>query len=655
MTQHSVTVHGTVTGLYGDGDSVVVVMRDKGVRVHKADDKDREWPVKTGCQITSVCSHKFGNVVAQKRYTAAIHPDHLVTWSTGFDKGIHLAPGIHVGSEVSHIIAPQVSSDKGFLRTQAVVVLCKGAGWLHIYNPYTTELAGPLEDPFEDGVAGEGGEVLWAACGVESDGEWYGLYVVRSEEPGVVRGYRVMPRSFKVTSMGKVDVGAGFRAMHLEGGSHWVAVNKNGAVLQSPVDSKEFKMAFSEVPSSQKIDPKDGETVHISFTDDSVLNVASCSTKGTTKVQTLDLSYGTQSGRTQTFNPNEGTEMVGVQHVKYTTLKGVHWISVNDKLYHEEADVGAKTLAGAMMKSGKESDAKHAPVIVKLKADGSRDEIIKALKAASGKTKVEKVQRSADVEKMLKNNSIQPSETVIKNCFEVAVKEGKPELIEKLVLCKKFVVTEDVCPGVLGFLARKGEGKVLRAVCRRMGGVLKSETVADVLQTVWGKVKKVTKDAMCITDSILSCGGLPDPVDVGVEFSDRLTKQVKIHLLNYFYLRLLTRIEHPNPASLTAAGVPVPETLSHYLGALLDGSSPEFSSDTAYHPHIERIRSLTNYALTSLQWTVSLPGELTIFIGTPSRRSSAPVDIDSKDLTPGPLKQRATHVSQPVAKYSLVF
>eukprot|EP01064_Diplonema_japonicum_P032851 TRINITY_DN629_c10_g1_i1.p1 TRINITY_DN629_c10_g1~~TRINITY_DN629_c10_g1_i1.p1 ORF type:complete len:666 (+),score=96.38 TRINITY_DN629_c10_g1_i1:58-1998(+) len=641
--QLSAQVHGTVTTMTGDGDSVLVVMKDKGVRVHYTDAKDREWPVKTGSEIVSVCSHKFGNVVAQKRYMAAVRPDHLVTWSAGFDKAVHLAPGIHVGSEVTHILPPQVNPATGFLRTQAVAVFTKGADFIHIFNPYTTELAGPLSDPFDDGADGE---VIWAAAGVEIDDESYFVYAIRKEARNTVRVYRVLPRSFTVLAVGKYKV-EDFTALHLEANQHWVLVTKNGVVKQSPV-AQGFD--FKEVKGCEKLNVKSDKAT-VAFTDENVANIVTFNEKtGVAKALSIDLTFSTQSGSVKSFTPIENAEKIGSRVMRYATLRGQHWLSVDDKIFFETSEVGAKTLAGAMLKSDVKKQP-HATVIKIETSTQKTQDILSRFKTLNQKPVT--VKSLSDATAMLKS-STPPSLEAVKKSIEICIDKKAWKVLASIAKTDLFVLTPAMCGKLLPFLVKEGKLDLFRSVTSNVAGALPSSLAAEVLQIIWEKVSdKPSKTAMAMTDTLLSCGRLPDPVDTAVELSEGVTKKVKLNLLKYFYLRLVLRAEYSKPQELDSRGVPQPETLSHWLGSFLDGNSGLISTDTEFHPLILSLHRLTYMSVSTLHLLAPIVGQLTVFIGTPTHRHAAIPEIDSKDLSSGPLKPRSTFVSQPVARYTL--
>eukprot|EP00659_Diplonema_papillatum_P005399 gene5399-8242_t len=621
---------------------------------------------------------------------------------------MHLATGLHLGADISHVVAPQIDRRRGFHRTQCVSVLVnvESTPKLFLFNPYTTEIAGPLDLPFQDAVKGT---VVWACAGVELPDDSYLLYIMTKQ--GSAKAHdrkllvvRVSSRAFAVARVGVVDVEPGLEKLHLQGGDYWVALWKGGAVKKAPVvqdpaaaaddaggELRLFSWSVARVQSELIVNAPSPACVNFGFTDEHLLAVAVANPASReVSVLSIDLKYGCQIDAPTTLKEpaldvsaaGVRTATVGFGASFYAATPGYHWAAFEDKLTWEPSSLESKSLAGALLararvaapggkpvaeglsakKKRSQGVAKSVIARVDLSGTSSRDILsgwAAAIKAAERSEKhAPAFNAEADVLRAFDSKARTPSADDVTAALNACLRHRWWDVLDRVLSAAsgaspQFVLIPSLCPSLLPSLAEARQHRLLKNAAGCLSGAVPTGPLVQSVKLLVAPEGSFNKRTLSVVDAVVSCGSLPCPLELAVELSCELPPDALLRLLDYLHTRLVSRLDSVGQELLDRLGVPSSERLVFWMSSLLDGSSDELVADARFHSSLVSLARLCRYAGSLAHSTTPLPGQLTAFVGTSAHRSSAAPDIDSKDFSLGPLRPR--QAVQPFARYLVAF
>eukprot|EP01060_Flectonema_neradi_P037292 TRINITY_DN746_c1_g1_i1.p1 TRINITY_DN746_c1_g1~~TRINITY_DN746_c1_g1_i1.p1 ORF type:complete len:636 (+),score=81.19 TRINITY_DN746_c1_g1_i1:366-2273(+) len=634
MPELATTLRSNCDRMLASDEDLLISMEGRGVRLHRPNEKDKEWLVKIGTTVVDFCAHKFGNIVAPKKYIAALHPDHLVSWGNGFDRALHLAQSVKLGSDVSQIISP--TCPKGFASTQACVISCNKGREFYLLNPYSMETAGPIPNP-----CGETDDFEIVHC-IESsdvDNELL-LYVVKSSSPLTeILRLKVCCRSYAITKSEpdtiKLPIQSGKKVKKITRATvtgteqYVVALSQGGMLVKKENTENWMTIPFEVEPAGAKL----------LFPHEHVCCVLVPYKGKGIEVITVDVQYSTVTNREQVLNPDQS--MSGMT-VHTTSGVGTLWVSFNDKVFKTSADCGAASLSVAI-RNQKPSDRKHESIVAKV--DLSAPELIpvwnKAVTKSKQTTLLESIKtcRPAALSKIKSEMSSCTND----NLSALLDHSGKlyqlqyqmlPEgILKKLVLDQSgHGLFQKICDKLIASAAPVPSSDLVSCAAAILSSSEPSATAYRLMD------KLVHLDVVC-------------SIEFSVEFACA-TREFRLALLQYLFLRLVLRVNSTNSKRLTASKIPSTERLCSWVGSVVEVCADDLKVGDDFHGPLMKLYHITSLASYLSATTSSLPGQLSALLGTPGNRGVKPVPIDSKMYSQGPLRSREP--LQPYAKHTMI-
>ena len=573
----------------------------------------------------------------KNRYIAALQPDHVVSWGTGFDRALHLAQSVKLGADISQLVTPTCRN--GFASTQTCVISCNSGNEFYLLNPYSMETAGPIANPYK--AESSEFEIIHCVESSEAENEIFVYLVEKSNSLTEILRLKVCCRSYAITKpdsesillpneTAKSKKIRKFTRATVTGNEQYVvALHQSGLFVKKDNSENWMTIPFEVNPAGAKL----------LFPHEHVCCVlVPYKGKGIEAI-TVDVQYNTVTIREQFLNPDQS---VAGMTVHTTASVGTLWISFNDKVFKTTTDCGAASLSVAI-RNKKPSETTHESVVAKV--DLSAPQLIPVWSKAVTKSKQTTLLESIKLLKPVSLSKIKSEMSTSNNdnlsalldhsgrLYQLQFEMLPNDILTKLVSSASgHVLFQKICDKLVASSAPVPAPEIVSCATR----ILSTREPSAAAYRLMDKL--VNLDIVCT-------------FQFSVEIAC-VARQFRLSLLQYLFLRLVLRVNCTNHRRLNSSKIPSAKRLCSWVGSLVEVCADDLKVCDDFHAPLLKLYNITALASYLSSTSSSLPGQLSALLGTSGNRGTKPVPIDSKTYSQGPLRSREP--IQPFIKHSMI-